>query len=100
MHVIAKRALEDFWRVHPVAQSAFEAWYKLIHQGSFSTFTELLQTFGSADYVAPYTIFNAGGNHFRIITAIHYNRQKVYIRHVFTHAEYDRWCRQQRSKPS
>jgi len=38
-----------------------------------------------------YTIFNIKGNAYRLVAAIHYNRQKVYIRHVFTHAEYDRW---------
>lgn len=94
MHIIAKKALEEFWRIHPVAKSSLESWYKLISRSSFATFNELRGTFPSADHVAPYTIFNAGGNNFRIITAIHYNRQKVYIRHVLTHAEYDRWCSQ------
>ena len=35
-------------------------------------------------------VFNIGGNKYRLITAIHFNRQKVYIRHVLTHEEYDR----------
>ena len=34
--------------------------------------------------------FDIGGNKYRLIAAIHYNRKKVYIRHVLTHAEYDR----------
>jgi mRNA interferase HigB len=25
-----------------------------------------------------------------LIAAVHYNRRKIYIRHVLTHAEYDR----------
>jgi mRNA-degrading endonuclease HigB of HigAB toxin-antitoxin module len=34
-----------------------------------------------------------GGNKVRLIAAIHYNRRKVYVRAVLTHAEYDegRW---------
>ena len=38
------------------------------------------------------TVFNIGGNKYRLIAAIHYNRHKVYmyIRAVLTHAEYDR----------
>ena len=32
----------------------------------------------------------ASGNKYRLIVAIHYNRKKVYIRHVLTHAEYSR----------
>ena len=35
------------------------------------------------------TVFNIGGNKARLITALHYNRRKVYIRAVLTHAEYD-----------
>jgi mRNA interferase HigB len=34
--------------------------------------------------------FNIGGNKYRLITAIHYNRKRVYVRHVLTHKEYDR----------
>jgi len=36
------------------------------------------------------TVFNIGGNKYRLIVAIHYNRRKVHIREVLTHAEYDR----------
>ena len=35
------------------------------------------------------TVFNIGGNKARLVAAIHYNRRKVYIRAVLTHAEYD-----------
>ncbi|MBP1468305.1 type II toxin-antitoxin system HigB family toxin [Candidatus Chloroploca sp. M-50] len=39
------------------------------------------------------TVFNIGGNNVRLIAAIHYNRQKIYIRAVLTHDDYDadRW---------
>ena len=50
------------------------------------------------DHADPYTVFDIAGNHFRIITVIHYNRQKLYIREVFTHAEYDHWNKAQRSR--
>jgi mRNA interferase HigB len=35
------------------------------------------------------TVFNISGNNYRLIAAIHYNRGKIYIRHILTHAEYD-----------
>ena len=41
------------------------------------------------DKVGKFTVFDLGGNKYRLIAAIHYNRGKVYIRHVLTHAEYD-----------
>ena len=46
--------------------------------------------FGTASLVGNCAVFNIGGNKFRLIAAIHYNRKKVYIRHVLTHAAYDR----------
>jgi hypothetical protein len=43
-----------------------------------------------ADHVGRFTVFNVGGNKYHLIGAIHYNRGKVYVRHVLTHKEYDR----------
>ncbi len=43
-----------------------------------------------ADLVGRLTVFNMGGNSFRLIVRIEYERQEVYVRHVLTHAEYDR----------
>jgi mRNA interferase HigB len=39
------------------------------------------------------TVFNIGGNKYRLIASIHYNRGKVFILHILTHAEYtkDTW---------
>ena len=36
-------------------------------------------------------IFDIGGNKFRLIAAAHFNVQKLYVRHIFTHKEYDKW---------
>ncbi len=90
MHVIAKSALVQFWSVHPDAESPLEAWYRTMESEVFTDFNDLRATFGSADYVDSLTVFNIGGNKYRLIAAIHYNRHKVYIRAVLTHAEYDR----------
>jgi predicted transposase YbfD/YdcC len=35
-------------------------------------------------------VFNIGGNKYRLITAIHFNRRKVYIRSVLTRHDYAR----------
>jgi mRNA interferase HigB len=36
------------------------------------------------------TVFNVRGNRFRLITAIHYDREVVYVMRFYTHAEYSR----------
>jgi mRNA interferase HigB len=47
------------------------------------------EMFPSSDQVGKFTVFNIGGNKVRLITAIHYNRRKIYVRVVLTHSEYD-----------
>ena len=51
---------------------------------------ELKKFFNSVDAVYGYTIFNIGGNNYRLITAIHYNTQYCFIRKIWTHAEYSK----------
>ena len=93
MHVITRKRLNDFVTRHPESQPGLAHWYRIVKTNNFATFAELRQQFPSADRVGKFTVFNVGGNKVRLITAIHYNRRKVYIRAVLTHAEYDegRW---------
>lgn len=95
MHVIAKPALIEFWEKHPDAETPLQAWFRTIENETFVDFNDLWATFASADYVDGLTVFNIGGNKYRLIAAIHYNRHKVFVRAVLTHAEYDlgKWKR-------
>jgi mRNA interferase HigB len=93
MHVITRKRLNEFAKLHPEVKTALAQWYKRIKRNEFASFVELRELFPSADQVGKLTVFNIGGNKVRLIAAIHYNRKKVYIRAVLTHAEYDeaRW---------
>jgi mRNA interferase HigB len=93
MHVITRKRLNDFAAAHPAAKSALANWYRSVKERDFSSFAELRQVFPSADQVGKLTAFNIGGNKVRLIAAVHYNRRRIYIRAVLTHAEYDqgRW---------
>jgi mRNA interferase HigB len=89
MHVITRKRLNEFAGEHPEAEASLAHWYGLVRHNDFSNFAELRAVFPSADQVGKLTVFNVGGNKVRLIAAIHYNRKKVYIRAVLTHAEYD-----------
>ncbi len=88
MHIITRKRLNDFAGRHPETQSALFHWYQLAKRGTFRSFAELRTSFPAADHVGKLTVFNIGGNKVRLIAAIHYNRQKIYIRAVLTHEEY------------
>lgn len=89
MHVISKKMLRDFWEKHPRAKPALEAWYQVARHAEWESFADIRTTFNTADQVGKFTVFDIGGNKFRLIAVIHFNRGKVFVRHVLTHAEYD-----------
>lgn len=90
MHVIAKCALVEFWTKRKDAKAPLEAWYRIARSDVFRDFNHLKSVFGSVDYVDGLTVFDIGGNKYRLIAAIHYNRRKLYIRSILTHVEYSR----------
>ena len=64
-----------------------------MESNSFKRFVELKKTFGSADQVKPYTVFDISGNKYRLIAVVDYGLQSVAVEGVLTHAEYGkgRW---------
>ena len=90
MHIISRKKLNEFAERYPESKSALKEWYQRMKTGQFKSIAELRTIFPSADQVGKLTVFNIGGNKIRLIAAIHYNRQKIYIREVLTHAEYNK----------
>jgi mRNA interferase HigB len=76
--------------MHPNAETPLSIWYKLVDKTNFEGFNDLRKTFNSVDMVDDYVVFDIGGNKYRLIAKINFNQQKVYVRHVLTHTEYDR----------
>ncbi|WP_411824681.1 type II toxin-antitoxin system HigB family toxin [Leptospira sp. 'Mane'] len=90
MHIISWKKLDDFIQKYPASESSLKSWFRIVKNTNFKDFNELRKVFNSVDQVNKFTVFNINGNHFRLIVAIHFNRQKVFIRHVLTHSEYDK----------
>ncbi len=90
MHVISRSRLKQFWQLHADAETPLGVWFKLTSLAEWQNFVELRDVFPSADQVGRLTVFNIGGNKYRLITFVDYTYQKVFIRHVLTHAEYDK----------
>ncbi|ELS04575.1 hypothetical protein Xen7305DRAFT_00043100 [Xenococcus sp. PCC 7305] len=90
MHIISIKKLRLFWLKHPNAEVSLRYWYKLTAQHRWKNFNDICQTFPSASQVRNFVVFNIGGNNFRLISYIDYQNNKVFIRAVLTHAEYDR----------
>ena len=87
MHVITRKRLNEYAEKHPTATSGLAHWHRTLKKNDFASFADLRRALPHADQVGGLTVFNIGGNKARLIAAIHYNRRKVYIRAVLTHAD-------------
>lgn len=90
MRILTLRPIKRFAIKHPDSKTALVHWYREMKQREFANFAELRSIFPDANRVGKLTVFNIGGNKYRLITAIHYNRNRIYIRAILTHQEYDR----------
>ena len=90
MHVISKKAARLFWEKYPDSRTRLRSWLKTMRDTEFKNLAELRSAFRSADNVGDLIVFNIGGNKYRLVASVHFNRGKVYVRQILTHEEYDR----------
>ena len=90
MHVISRKALRDEVARHADLEVPLDAWYRIASKGEWKSLVDVRQTYSHADYQEPYTIFNIKGNSYRLIVKIEYRFNSIFIKHVLTHAEYDK----------
>lgn len=90
MKLISNRALREFGALHPVASRPLQDFRRLIERGNFGSFAQLRATFASVDKVGERFVFNIGGNKYRLIAWIHFGRQQLFVKGVFTHGDYDK----------
>jgi len=99
MHVIAKKALVEFYEKHAAAKVPLLNWHKVAENCKAQNLMELKQTFAGVDYVPENQyVFNIGGNNYRLIADVRFGWQKMFIRYIFTHEEYDEWTQENRRK--
>lgn len=96
MHVISQKRIWDAKVNYPESANALDGWYRIIKKNQFDNYAELKKCFNSVDKVDDLYIFNIGGNKLRLIANVHFLRQKIYIRHILTHPEYDKGSWKQR----
>jgi mRNA interferase HigB len=89
MHVITQRPLRESWARHPRAETPLKTWFRRAEKAGWESFADVRADYPSADRVGRFTVFDIGGNKYRLVVVVHFNRGKLFVRHVLTHAEYD-----------
>jgi mRNA interferase HigB len=89
--IITERRLREFWETYPDAEKPLKAWRQLMRNKSYASSHEVRADFPSVDFLKDkVTVFDIGGNKYRLVVTMRYDWEKVFIRHVVTHKEYDR----------
>lgn len=98
MRIITRRRLNEYAKLHPNAAVSISAWHAVAKTSVWSSLQEVRKSFPHADPATVASgktviIFNIAGNHHRLVTAIHYDTEKIFILEIMTHAEYskNRW---------
>ncbi len=88
--MISKLGLLKLARKHPETLSALTVWYKVAKKAQWRGLHEVRRQYPSADQVGDALIFDILGGNFRLITRATYDRQRIYVKALLNHGEYDR----------
>lgn len=96
MHVISRKPFTDAAKKFPNDSDALKDIYKVLRKADFSKPEELMDVFPSLDnfkYKDKWWIIDVGGNNLRLIAFIEFRDNRMYIKHIVTHTEYDKLCK-------
>jgi len=90
VHAISKSGLLKLVKKHPEALSTLTQWFKVAKRAEWHGLHEVRRLYPSADQVGDVLIFDVLGGNFRLITRVSYNLQRIYVKALLNHREYDR----------
>jgi mRNA interferase HigB len=102
VRIISKAAITEFTKTHKDALEPLLHWHSVTRHAVWRHPVDVRASSPHADSVGLFTVFNIGGNKYRLVSVIKYRWQVVYlvsvikyrwqvvyIRNILTHAEYD-----------
>ncbi len=89
MRIFTEQTLKEFCKKHPDAAVALQEWVSKVKKSDWKNYSDIRQTFNSADYVGNQRyVFNIKGNHFILVAIVRFKIKFVYIRFIGTHKAY------------
>ncbi|MGG7446181.1 type II toxin-antitoxin system HigB family toxin [Kosakonia oryzendophytica] len=101
MHLISMKAIQEAIHRFPQYRGELLTLAKTIEQANCPTPDELKKLYPTLDnfkYLSKYYVIDIANNNLRLVALIFFESQKFYVRHIFTHKEYDRFTEQHRTK--
>lgn len=95
MDVLLRQRFDEAARKYPNDRSGLDRCFRLLSAAAPSSFNDLQAEFGHTidlfkhRAAEGWVVIDIGGNNLRLIAGINYDRQKVYVKHIYTHTDYD-----------
>ena len=91
MRVIAKKILRDFWEKHEDCEQQLKSWFREAQKAEWENPNQIKDEYPSASILNDNrVVFNIKGNNYRLVAILIFASQKVYIRFIGTHKDYDK----------
>ena len=92
MRVIAVSTLRSFWTrpAHRDAEQPLKAWFEEVSGANWRQPSDIKAQYGHASILQDRrVVFNIKGNDYRLVVAVSYKHQLVFVKFVGTHKQYD-----------
>ena len=99
MHVISKRTFNDAAKKYPNEAQAIDDLYRLLNSNIFSSPDEMRKIVKSLDnfkYKDRWWVIDIGGNKLRMIAFIEFRHNRLFVKHIVNHADYDKLTKRYR----
>ena len=89
--MIAKSTLKSFWVKHADAEIPLKTWFKIVEKSDWKDSHDVKLVYADVSVIGNNRlVFNSKGNRYRIVVYVVFKFQKMFIRFVGTHQQYDR----------
>ena len=96
MRIIARRTLREFvlslagHRDQPAVKAAVDAWFHEVRRAHWLDTADVKRSYGTASVInAERIVFNIKGNSYRLVVAVDFEKQIVWIKWIGSHRDYD-----------
>jgi mRNA interferase HigB len=96
VRIIARKTLTTFVgslqgnKDQKAVKSALDAWFHEVEFADWHAPTDVTRDYANASIVGDRVVFNIKGNSYRLVVAVDYRRQVVFIKWLGSHAAYDK----------
>ena len=95
VRIVKEEFLRDAAEAYPKAAGYLAAWIRTVRAATWRSLADVRSSYPATDMVRvssghPVMVFNVCGNSYRLIVAVHFDRQMAYTLRFLTHADYSK----------